>query len=361
MNDGVLAIGGEEIGLGETRDLELAVAESFTGSPVSIPLRVWRAEQPGPTIFVTAAVHGDELNGAGVVREIILRNPFELKAGSLLLAPVVNVLGFERHSRYLPDRRDLNRCFPGRAEGSLASRLAYTVYNEIIMNSDYGIDLHTAAVRRTNFPNVRGDLRSDDVRRLAEAFGCEVIIDGAGPMKTLRRAACRAKRPTIVLEAGEVWKMEPHVIEWGVRGIRNALIMLGMVEGERSAPPYQAIVRKTTWLRAKVGGVLQFHVAPGDFVDEDQAIATNSSLLGREQNVIRSTSEGIVLGMTTLPAVAPGDPVCHVAIPEEGVAKLRRKIRGESDESLHERTRETLAAGMHVTEWEEQGEVESET
>jgi len=347
---GPLEIAGESIPLGESRDVHLPIAQSYTGADVSVLVRVWRAPEPGPTVFVTGAVHGDELNGVGIVREIMLRPEFELQRGTLLLAPVVNVLGFERHSRYLPDRRDLNRSFPGGPSGSLASRLANAVFTEIVGRSDFGIDLHTAAVRRTNYPNVRGDVRDAGVRRIAEAFGCEVIVHSTGQAKTLRRTACDAGVPTIILEAGTVWRIEPSVQEWGTRGVRNVLIELGMVEGEPVRPAYQAIFEKTKWVRAESGGFLEFHVAPGDLIDEGQAIATCSSLRGEHLETIEAPLGGVALGMTTLPVAAPGDPVCHLASPKKGLKRIRRALRGEDDEGLHARTQSDLSAAISVTD-----------
>ena len=345
-----LVIGGVSVDPGAQRDLEVEVSQSYSGFPVVLPVRVWRAEKPGPTIFVTAGVHGDELNGAGIVRELILRPPFTLSTGSLILVPVVNVLGFERLMRYLPDRRDLNRSFPGGKEGSLARRYARVVFDEIIGNSDYGIDFHTAAVRRTNFPNVRGDLGDPRVEALALAFGCEVIVDGKGPAGSLRRSACKAGCPTIIMEAGEVWKIEPTVVEAGLRGVHNVLIHYGMVEGKPRKPAYQACIKKTTWVRADFGGMLQFHVAPGDVVEAKQAIATNTNLLGARRNVLRSPSDGIVLGMTTMPMVKPGDPVVHLALPIDGIGSIREAIGRASDDSLHERLRDDLATNITVSE-----------
>jgi predicted deacylase len=349
-HEGPLEIGGESIPLGESRDVQLSIAQSYTGADVGVLVRVWRAPEPGPTVFVTGAVHGDELNGVGIVREIMLRPEFELRRGTVLLAPVVNVLGFERHSRYLPDRRDLNRSFPGGPSGSLAWRLANAVFTEIVEQSDFGIDLHTAAVRRTNYPNVRGDMRERGVRRIAEAFGCEVIVDSRGQAKTLRRTACAAGVPTIILEAGTVWRIEPSVLEWGTRGVRNVLIELDMVEGEPVRPAYQAIFEKTKWVRAGAGGFLDFHVAPGDLIEEGQAIATCTSLQGGHLESIESPLEGVVLGMTTLPVAAPGDPVCHLAIPKKGLKKIRRALRDEDGEGLHARTQSDLSAAIAVTE-----------
>lgn len=344
-----LEFGGKRVRLGERRDINLSISQSYAGQPVVMPITVWRAPEPGPTVFVTAAVHGDELNGTGVVRALILDPPFELASGTLVLVPVVNILGFERHMRYLPDRRDLNRAFPGSAEGSLARRIAHAIFHEVICRCDCGIDLHTAAVRRTNFPNVRADLNDPAVTRLALAFGGELVVNGRGPQGSLRRAACRAGCPTIMLEAGEVWKIEPAVSEYGVRGVRNVLIELGMIKGRPHVPAYQVQIDQTTWLRAEEGGILQFHVAPGDVVTARQPIATNSNLHGKDQHVLRSPADGVILGMTTLPAVSPGEPVCHLAIPRDGVAAIRQAQAEAKTGSLYRRLRRDLSTNVAVS------------
>src|SRR5690606_21004332 len=155
---------------------------------------------------------------------------FHPVAGTIMLVPVVNILGFDRKARYLPDRRDLNRSFPGSTTGSLAARFAHAVHEEILSRCDFGIDLHTGPVQRTNYPNVRGALAIPGVERIARAFGATIIVNGRGPVGSLRRAACDMGCPTIILEAGEVWKVEPTVVEIGVRGVRNVLIELGMLD-----------------------------------------------------------------------------------------------------------------------------------
>ncbi len=342
------SLGGREIGRGEVVDVGIEISESYSGVPIELPVRVWRARRRGPAVFVTAAIHGDELNGTGIVREILTEEPFELRRGTLVLVPVVNLPGFERHSRYLPDRRDLNRCFPGSATGAPASRLAAKIFRQIVRRCDYGIDLHSAAVRRTNFSNVRADLRDPEVRRIALAFGSEIVIDNQGPKGSFRRAACEAGCPTIVLEAGEVWKIESAVVELGVRGVRNVLIELGMVDGELERAAYQALVKRTRWVRAELGGILQFHVAPGEVVEAGQPLATNTSLLGAENRVLRCPADGVILGMTTLPAVSPGDPVCHVALPRKKIARIREAREEAPEECLHERLRDDLATSVAV-------------
>ncbi len=302
-----------EVQPGEGRAVQLVVSESFSGLSLPIPVFVKRSPNPGPVVFVTAAIHGDEINGTGAIRQLITDQNVRLNKGTLILVPVVNITGFDRHSRYLPDRRDLNRCFPGTKKGSLASRMSRIIFQEIVGRCDFGIDLHTASVRRTNFPNIRADMKDPEVVKLAHAFGGELIVDGRGPDGAFRREACKAGCPTIVLEAGEVWKVEPAVVRYAVRGIRNVLTTLGMIEQPVVAPAWQMVIRKSTWVRADLGGFLQFHVTSGDLVRKGMPLATNSSLTGSSLNTLESPFDAIVLGMTTLPAISPGDPVCNLA------------------------------------------------
>ncbi len=339
---------GKQVEPGETTNLQLEVSASFAGLPLYLPFKVIRAESPGPTVFVTAAVHGDELNGTGVVRELMLHPPFVLESGTLVLIPVVNMLGFERHMRYLPDRRDLNRSFPGSSEGSMARRYAGAIF-DVLKKCDFGIDLHSAAVRRTNFANVRADLTDEATKKMAWAFGCEIVVNSMGPQGSLRRSCLEAGCPTIILEAGEVWKIERAVVDVGTRGVTNVLKSLEMVAGDIQLPAYQARVDKTKWVRADYGGLLQFHVSPGDVVDKGQPLATNSDLLGGEQNVLCTPVSGVVLGMTTLPAVKPGDPVCHIAIPRDGVAPIRKALENQVRGGVDERLRDDLATNIQVT------------
>lgn len=345
--------GNRRVAPGEAADVELEIAHSYSGQTVAIPIHVRRGMKDGPTVFVTAAVHGDEINGAGAIRELILDPTLTLLKGNLILVPVVNVLGFERHSRYLPDRRDLNRSFPGSLKGSLASRMARIILDEIVERSDYGIDLHTAAVRRTNFPNVRGDLSDAGVKRLAEVFGCEITVNEKGPSGCLRRAACEMGVPTFILEAGEVWKVESLVIEYALRGIRNVLVHLGMLPGRIVEPSYRTIIQETIWVRADNSGFLQFHVAPGDLVTKGTRIATLTSLLGQPLESIVSPENGIVLGITTLPFTAPGEPVVHIGLLSRGKKRLERIVGGLSNDSLHERIRGDLSSSIHIVEPDE--------
>lgn len=342
--------GRRKVAPGERADLALPVSRSYGGTRIRLPLHVWRGERPGPAVFVTAAVHGDELNGTGTIRHLILERPFDLRAGSLVLVPVVNILAFERLSRYSPDRRDLNRSFPGRVKGSLTSRLARVVYDNIVCRCDYGIDLHTAAARRTNFPNVRADMEGEATARLATLFGAELTLNTRGPARSLRREAVQAGCATLILEAGEIWKVEPAVVEYTLRGIRNVLAGLGMIEGEVIEPAYRIVAEETKWIRASAGGFLTFHVHAGDVVEEDQPIATNTSLVGRHQNVVTAPRDAVVLGLTTLPAVSPGDPVCNLAFPAADALRTMRSAIGElRQDDLLARLHDDLASNVLVS------------
>lgn len=345
-----------EVSAGARRRIRLQAGESYTGVTAQLPLMIWRAKEPGPVVGLTAAVHGDEINGTGTIRRIIQDAPFKLSRGALILVPVVNLFGFERHSRYMPDRRDLNRSFPGSTKGSLTSRLAHLVQTEVVGRCDFLIDLHTAAVRRTNFPNVRGDLSNPQVKRLAEVFGCEIIIDGMGPEGSLRREACEAGCPTIILEAGEVSKVEPLYQDTALRGIQNVLIDLGMIEGDLVQAPHTVVIESTKWVRAENGGFLEFHVGPGETVGKDQALATNTGLLGKEHEVLHAPNGGIVLGMTTMPAVSPGDPVVHLGFTHSHreLRDLNKSVNNLDVGSLEEQVREHLATSVTVHPVEEE-------
>lgn len=327
---------GKRIEHGRTTNLNLNFSETYIGQSVSLPVKIIRASQPGPRIFLTGAVHGDELTGIGIIRSLLFDTPFKLRRGTLVCVPVVNLFGFEHGSRYLPDRRDLNRCFPGNESGSMTRRLAGRLTSEVIDKCDFGIDFHTASGDRTNYPNVRGDMRDDDVRYLARAFGAELIVNNPGPSGSLRRVAVRRGTPTIMFEAGEVGKIEPGVIEYGVRGTLNVLKHFDMIDGDPETPLFQVSVQRTLWVRAERGGFMNFCVAPGDVVEEGQNLAINTSIFGSERNVLTSPCSGVVLGMTTMPAVKPGEPVYHIArFGRKTYERLRRRIYEQGDGTLY--------------------------
>lgn len=343
-----LEIAGVSVAPGSVSDLRLPMSQTFAGDDISLPLRVVRAEKPGPIVLVTAALHGDEINGTGVVHDLMFARRPQLTRGTLVLVPVVDIFGFEIQSRYMPDRRDLNRCFPGSAGGSLSARFADSIFRELVLKADYVVDLHSAATGRTNFPNVRANLDNAGCKQLAEAFGCELIVDGIGPESSMRRSAVEAGVPTIILEAGEPSKIEPSVLEIGVRGVMNVLSTLDMVDDKPTLPPYQTTVRHTQWLRASVGGLIRFHISPGSIVEKDQPIAMNYSVFGEQQNAITSPFDAVVLGMVTLPTVRPGEPICHLAVPDCDLNEIREALGDTKRRDPAKQVRRDLATSMIV-------------
>jgi predicted deacylase len=301
------------VGEGETADLRLKVAESYTAEPVSIPLTVVRGGA-GPTVFITATVHGDELIGVGILRSLLNDCSFAELAGTIIAVPVANVPGFLALDRRLPDRRDLNRSFPGSRGGSLASRLAEVLFREVVSKSDFGIDLHTAGADRTNHPQVRADLSRPHVAALAAAFGCPLIVDSPGPERSLRSTADAAGVPTIVYEAGSPLRFERPFIEIGVAGILNVLRSLAMLPGDVCRPPLRLVVRRTRWVRAKVGGIVDLKVELGQALRRGDPISVHTNPFGRGQSVLTSPHGGLVLGLTQIPLVHPGDAVCNLAL-----------------------------------------------
>jgi len=341
---------GEPIPAGGSKDVTLAISESYSGVTARIPIHIRRAAEPGPVVFVSAALHGDEINGTGAIRQLIQDPELELTRGTVMLIPVLNLLAFDRHSRYLPDRRDLNRSFPGSAKGSLASRMARKIFDEIVFRADYGIDLHTAAVRRTNYPNVRGDLTNEKVKKLAFAFGCELIMNQKGPAGAFRREACAAGVPSIIMEGGEIWKVEPSIVDSAVRGVKSVLRSLEMIPGKVEQPPFQVVLEKSEWMRAERGGFLHFHFSSGDIVEKGQQLSTITTLLGKERHVVTAPFDAVVIGMTTIPAISPGDPICHLGKLPDGTSAVQlRKLR-EQNEWYEEQVSEDLASNVLVVE-----------
>jgi hypothetical protein len=319
-----LLVGGRAVRRGSTVRILLKVSEHYTSTPVNVPVTVVRGRRRGPALFLAAAVHGDELNGVEIVRRIMTSaSPDDLR-GTLICVPVVNRTGFLAHSRYLPGHQDLNRCFPGHPQGTAATRMAHALFREIVAPSDYGIDLHTASHGRTNLPHVRAEMSNDRVRRLARAFGTEIIVDTPGPRRTLRAAATRAGVPTLLFEAGETFRFQRAMVARGVQGVRNVLAALRMIPGRRREPRFQVVVKVSEWIRAPRGGITEVLIRPGEIVYAGDEIASITNPFGREVSSVRSPLTGLVLGTTTVPMVSPGDAICHVAKLERTLPTVER-------------------------------------
>ena len=305
---------GRELAPGRVGSFLVEVSESYTAHAVRIPVTVVTGARPGPACFVTAAVHGDELNGVGAVRRLIVAAKArreELK-GALVCLPLVNVLGFHVHSRYLPDRRDLNREFPGNPEGSMSARVAHAVWSKVLSRCDYGLDLHTAAQGQSNLPHVRVDLKVPLLRRVAMAFGCEMIYDDGGRRGSLRRCATEHGIPTALLEAGGALEYKEAMIEHGFRGCLAALGALGMLDEPHRHADFQVVVRKADWIRADRGGLVELKVSPGDLIRKGQLLYVTTNPFGREVARLKAPYDGLVVSTFTVPMVRPGSAICHV-------------------------------------------------
>lgn len=281
--------------------------------------------QPGPRLWLSAAIHGDEINGVEMIRRVVKQIDPQTLRGSLIAVPIVNVFGFIEQSRYLPDRRDLNRSFPGSPRGSLASRLAHLFMTEVVSQCTHGIDLHTAAVHRTNFPQIRANLANPETRRCAIAFGAPIIVQSAVRDGSLRQAAAQRGIPTLLYEAGEALRFDGRAIATGVVGILRVMQTLGMYDvGTAAADPPSQVVDKSRWIRAPRSGILHLLVNLGDRVTKRQRLCAISDAFGDRTFSVYAPFDGIVIGHVQNPLVNQGDAIVHVAIVPmpEGTADL---------------------------------------
>lgn len=322
-------VSGIVIHSGETREIYLKVSESFLSSSILIPVTVIRGKKPGPTAFVFAAIHGDEINGTDIVRRLIFDLDHEQLSGTLIAIPVVNISGFLGQTRYLPYHRDLNRFFPGKKNGHNAQRMAHRIFKEIVSKCDFGIDLHTASSGRSNLPHVRGDMSDAQVRKLARAFGATVMVNQEGIRGSLRREATKAKVPTILFEAGEAGRFSKRVSQAGLRGVINVLSEMKMLPASaaQKRPPFQVIVRESEWIRAEKGGILDLDIRPGDLIYKGDVIGEILNPFGRTVTQIRAPATGIIIGITTQPMTVPGTGIAHVARLKKTLSVVERSMR----------------------------------
>ena len=311
-----LTIGGRAIAPGDRQELEIPVARLFTGDWLSLPVKVLRGKVSGPTLWLDAAIHGDELNGMEIIRRVLNFLENQEIVGTLIAVPVVNVFGFVQESRYLPDRRDLNRSFPGSSRGSLSARLANLFLTEVVQQADFGIDLHTGALHRTNLPQVRGNLANSRVRSLAEAFAAPLMFQASRIRGTLRATADRLEIPMIVFEGGEPMRFNPDVIQSGVEGVQRVLHYLGMIPHFEPAPVAVPTFEAdgSRWVRASMSGIFRQSVNLGERVAKGQLLGRIGGAFPGSSRQVRASTEGMVIGHTNKPLVHQGDALVHIGI-----------------------------------------------
>ena len=307
------SIGDTEVPPGTLRKVEFPVARLPSGTRLPLPVAVVHGSRPGPAIWLSGAIHGDELNGIPIIRDVLARLDPTSLAGTVLAVPIVNVFGLINESRYLPDRRDLNRSFPGSARGSLAAQLAHLFTNEIVARCTGGIDLHTGSGGRTNLPQIRCDLDDEPTRLAAEAFGTPVLIHADLRDGSLR-AAARARGVRVLLyEAGEAGRFDSDAIRLGREGVFRVLAHLGMTTGDTAPPRPSRVSRSSSWVRARQSGFCRLRVEPGDPVDKGQTVAEVFDALGKKDVPLAARHAGMVIGCVRSAAVHRGDAVVNVA------------------------------------------------
>lgn len=311
-----ITIGGVEVKPGTQATIDLPITTLSTRTQTTMPVQVICGRKPGPTIFVCAAVHGDEISGVEIIRRVLKLSIMRQLRGTLIAVPIVNVFGFSSLSRYLPDRRDLNRSFPGSVSGSLAARLAHIFLLEIVAKCSHGIDLHTAAVHRVNFPQIRANLDDPETSEMATSFGVPVVINANFRDGSLRQAANERGVRLIVYEAGEALRFDELSIRAGVKGVARVMRNLKMLPVSRSGrkPLVPIVATSTAWVRAPASGILRASVALGHQVREGANLGYISNPCGESEAEVLSPCGGIVIGRTNLPLVYEGDALFHIAL-----------------------------------------------
>lgn len=310
-------INGISIKPGTSTTVELPAGRLYTQAPMSIPVHVIRGKKPGPHLFISAAMHGDEINGVEIIRRLLKHSSLKRLRGTIIAVPIVNIHGLISHSRYLPDRRDLNRSFPGTDKGSLAARLANLFMQEIVRNSTHGIDLHTGAIHRSNLPQIRANLEDPETERLARAFDVPVLISSNIRDGSLREAAAEYGIPMLLYEAGEALRFDEVSIRAGVKGIIKVMRALQMIPASSSKikkKHYEPVVaRSSSWMRAPDSGILRTMVPLGGRVKKGTLLGIVSDPFGTREALLTASFSGIVIGRTNLPLVNEGDALYHIA------------------------------------------------
>jgi len=318
----ILKIAGKQVAGGQRRSINIPVAHLYTHTEMTMPVHVLRGKKDGPHLFVCAAIHGDEIIGVEIIRRLLKMKTLQRLRGTLIAVPVVNVYGFINHTRYLPDRRDLNRFFPGSEKGSLTSRLATIFMEEIVANCTHGIDLHAGSHHRINLPHIRACLNNPETEKLAFAFGAPVILNAGLRDGSLRQAAEEKGIPLLLYEAGEALRFEELAVRAGVKGILAVMRSLGMLSSRAVRPTriQPMVASSTSWVRAPGSGILRTQIPLGAKIAIKQKIGQIADPFDEDETDVISPVAGIVIGRMNLPLVHRGDALFNVAGFDDSVA-----------------------------------------
>ena len=328
-----IEIAGVTVEPGNRQSIDIPLPSFYTHSSVNMPVHVIHGRRPGPVLLVSAAIHGDEINGVEIIRRLLVNKSIDSIRGTLIAIPVVNVYGFVSKSRYLPDRRDLNRSFPGSENGSMASRLANVLMTEILPHATHIIDLHTGAVNRENLPQIRAKLQDNpELETLARAFGVPVILNAEFLENSFRAAAFDQGIGVLLYEAGEALRFDEVSIRAGVRGVLQVMIELEMRTRSKRTRKVESMVANTSrWVRAGQSGILRSLIATGTKVQKGDLLAYINNPLGEHNEELISPVSGIVIGKTNLPLVFAGEALFNIASYEE-IDQVAENIDAYNDE-----------------------------
>ena len=308
-------IGGFSIKAGKRATVDLAVPDLYTHTGITLQVHVIHGKKDGPVLLLSGALHGDEINGVEIIRRILKSKRVNNIKGTLLAAPVVNIYGFINKTRYLPDRRDLNRSFPGSETGSLAARMANVFLKEVVSRCNYGIDIHTAAIHRDNLPQIRALMDDPETVCLARSFMLPVILNTNVVAGSLRESAEKIGVTVIVYEAGEALRFDEDSIYYGVKGVKSVMREIGMIPGlkktKKTVEPF--IAKSSTWVRAPQSGILRTRKGLGAKVRKNELMGIISDPFGEKEEEVRATANGIIIGRTNIPLVNEGEALFHIA------------------------------------------------
>jgi predicted deacylase len=338
MANDVFTIHDTEIKPGTRTTIDLPFGRMYTHAPMSLPVHVIRGKKSGPRLFISAAIHGDEINGVEIIRRLLKLPTLKRLRGTLIAVPIVNIHGIITHSRYLPDRRDLNRSFPGSEKGPLASRLANLFMKQIVEKSTHGIDIHTGAIHRSNLPQIRANIDDQETVELARAFDVPVIISSNLRDGSLRESAAEFGIPMLLYEAGEALRFDEVSIRAGVQGILNVMRKLEMLPPSKKRTKKQVepvVARSSTWVRAPDSGILRSMMPLGARVKKNTLLGVVADPFGETETNVTTSYSGIVIGRTNLPLVNEGDALYHIARFED-IKEVEAKVDNFQEEHLPE-------------------------
>ncbi|MBS0350410.1 MAG: succinylglutamate desuccinylase/aspartoacylase family protein [Proteobacteria bacterium] len=327
-----LIINGIMIPPGKRMTIMLPMPKLYDWTPMNMPIHVINGKTEGPVLCVTAALHGDEINGIEIIRRLLKKRFTKNLHGALIAVPIVNIYGFLYQDRYLMDRRDLNRAFPGSNKGSLAARLAYLIMNELVANATHFIDLHTGSLQRTNLPQIRANLDLPQTEKLAKAFNAPVILHSKFRDGSLRQAANDRGVPLLLYEAGEALRFNEAAIKIGLQGILNVMQTLNMLNFKNNISSHHPpIARFSLWIRAPHSGILKTHKSLGKKIKKGEILGVIVNPIGEEEYLVKSRISGMIIGQTNLPLVHEGAALFHI-----GSFKPIKELAPEVIEEAHQ-------------------------